>query len=79
MGLFGSRQPETDAERTEREDRRKRRGMAYQRSTSAIGIVGIGTALGAIFGATDMAHWLSGLIVSGVCVALAAVLWTVRL
>lgn len=78
MRLFGGKQ-ETETEIAEREERRKRRGMAYQRSTAAIGIIGIGTALGAILGATDVASWLAGLIVSGVCVGLAAFLWTVKL
>jgi hypothetical protein len=70
---------ETEAERLEREERRKKAGMAYQRGTSAIGLVGIGTALGAILGAADVSHWVTGLIVSLVCVGLAAFLWTVKL
>ena len=42
------------------------------------GIVGIGTALGAILIAANVAGWISGLAVSTVAVALAAMLWRSR-
>lgn len=53
--------------------------MAYQRLTATLGIVAIGTAIGAILGALDVAHWVTGLVVALACVVLAAVLWTVKL
>ncbi len=53
--------------------------MAYQRGTATLGIVGIGTAVGAILGTLDVSYWVTGLIVSLACVSLAAVLWTVKL
>ena len=59
--------------------KRRQAGMAYQRLTATIGIVAIGTAIGAILGALDVAHWVTGLVVALACVVLAAVLWTVKL
>jgi len=53
--------------------------MAFQRLTATIGIVGIGTAIGAILGAVDVSQWVTGLVVSLACVVLAGVLWTVKL
>ena len=74
------RKPEpTEEERAAQEAKRRQTGMAYQRSTATIGIVAIGTAIGAILGAVDIAHWVTGLIVGIACVTLAAVLWTVKL
>ncbi|MCY4088092.1 MAG: hypothetical protein OXG37_14705 [Actinomycetia bacterium] len=57
----------------------RRARMAYQRATTTLGIVGIGTAVGAILGHFDVGHWVTGLIVALACVAFAAVLWTVKL
>ena len=76
------RKKNTQVTETEREaavEKRRRAGMAYQRSTAALGIVAIGTAVGAILGAFEVSHWITGLIVSIACVVLAAVLWTVKL
>lgn len=69
----------TEAELAALAGRRRRAGMAYQRATATLGIVGIGTAVGAILGHFDVGHWVTGLIVALVCVAFAAVLWTVKL
>jgi hypothetical protein len=48
------------------------------RLVATAGIVGIGTALGAILIAADVAGWITGLVVSIVTVALAAMLWRSR-
>jgi hypothetical protein len=40
--------------------------------------VGVGTAIGAILVAADVAGWVTGLVVSIVTVALAAMLWRSR-
>jgi hypothetical protein len=48
------------------------------RFVATAGIVGIGTALGAILIATDVAGWITGLVVSIVTVTLAAMLWRAR-
>ena len=42
------------------------------------GVVGSGTALGAILVANNVAGWIDGLVVSAVTVLLAAVLWRSR-
>ena len=76
------RKKDTEVTETDREAtvaKRRRAGMAYQRSTAALGIVAIGTAVGAILGAFEISHWITGLIVSITCVVLAAVLWTVKI
>ncbi len=48
------------------------------RLIATAGIVGIGTAAGAILTASDAAGWVTGLVVSLICVVLAAVLWRSR-
>jgi len=48
------------------------------RLVATAGIVGIGTALGAILSATDVAGWIAGLVVSIVTVVFAAMLWRSR-
>lgn len=48
------------------------------RLVATAGIVGIGTALGAILVAADVAGWIAGLVVSIVTVVLAAMLWRSR-
>jgi len=42
------------------------------------GIVGIGTAIAAGMAAGDVAGWLIGIVVSGVSVLMAAILWSSR-
>jgi hypothetical protein len=48
------------------------------RLIASAGVVGIGTLLGAVLGATDVAAWLIGLVVSLVSLVIAAVLWRSR-
>jgi len=48
------------------------------RVVATAGIVGIGTALGAILIAAGVAGWIAGLVVSIVTVTLAAMLWQSR-
>jgi len=55
--------------------RRRRPGI---RLVATAGIVGIGTALGAILDAGDLAGWIVGLVVALISVLLAAVLWRSR-
>jgi hypothetical protein len=50
----------------------------FVRLIATAGVVGIGTALGAILVSQDVAGWIVGLSVSLVRVALAAVLWRSR-
>lgn len=57
-----------------------RRGLesALVRLIATIGVVAIGTVVGAVLGANDVAGWITGLVVASVSVALAAVLWRSR-
>jgi ribose 5-phosphate isomerase RpiB len=55
--------------------RRRTFESVLARVVATAGIVGIGTALGAILIAADVAGWISGLVVSIVTVTLAAMLW----
>ncbi|HSJ94565.1 MAG TPA: hypothetical protein VK896_11080 [Gaiellaceae bacterium] len=50
----------------------------FVRIVATGGIVGIGTAIAAILGWQDIAAWIIGVVVSGVTVLLAALLWSSR-
>jgi hypothetical protein len=50
----------------------------FVRIVATGGIVGIGTALAAILDWQDVAAWIIGIVVSGVSVLLAALLWSSR-
>ena len=79
MRLGRTKSEPTEQEAAAQETKRRQAGMAYQRLTATIGIVAIGTAIGAILGAVEVAHWVTGLVVAIACVTLAGVLWTVKL
>jgi hypothetical protein len=57
---------------------RRQSESVLARGVATAGIVGIGTALGAICGAADVPGWVIGFAVALVCVLLAAVLWRSR-
>jgi len=48
------------------------------RLVATLGVVAIGTVIGAILGASDVAGWINGLVVASTCVLLAAILWRSR-
>jgi hypothetical protein len=48
------------------------------RVIATIGVVAIGTVVGAVLVANSVAGWITGLVVASVSVALAAVLWRSR-
>lgn len=50
----------------------------FVRIIATAGVIGIGTLLGAVLTANDVAGWIIGLAVSLLSVALAAVLWRSR-
>ena len=50
----------------------------FVRLVATLGVVGIGTAIGALLTANDIAGWITGLVVSLLSVLLAAVLWRSR-
>jgi hypothetical protein len=57
---------------------RRRFESALVRLIATAGVIGIGTAVGAILAANEVAGWITGLVVSAVSVVLAAVLWRSR-
>lgn len=61
----------------ERPERRSFESV-FARLVATAGIVGVGTALGAILIAANVSGWITGLAVSSVAVALAAMLWRSR-
>jgi len=50
----------------------------FVRVTATAGVIAVGTALGAVLVANDVAGWIVGLAVSAVCVLCAAILWRSR-
>jgi hypothetical protein len=50
----------------------------FVRVIATAGVVAVGTALGAVLVANNVAGWIVGLAVSAVCVLCAAILWRSR-
>jgi hypothetical protein len=61
-----------------RERRRTAVERVFMRLIATAGVVGVGTALGAILVGQDVTGWIAGLVVSAVSVLLAALLWSSR-
>ena len=90
MALFRRKEPQAQAAGTARgaadttgtflPERARRRGFesALVRLIATGGIVGLGTAIAAIMGSQDVSAWIIGLVVAGVSVILAAILWSSR-
>ena len=77
MALF---RREASEERTEAQAKPRRRFQsAFTRVVAGVGVVGIGTALGASLGSQDVDGWIVGLVVSIASVLLAAALSSGRL
>ena len=57
---------------------RRRVESVFVRLVATGGIVAIGTAIGAGLASSDVQPWITGLVVSGVSVILAAILWSSR-
>ena len=51
---------------------------SFSRFVSTGGIIGIGTGLAAILGSQDVEPWSIGIVVSGLSVILAAIVWSAR-
>ena len=51
-------------------------GSAFSRMVATGGIIGIGTGVAAIMGSQDVAHWIVGIVVAGLSVLLAAIVWS---
>lgn len=74
MGLFDRDREESVAGR---EDGRGL-GTAFSRIVATGGIIGAGTGAAAIMGLQDVAYWIIGIVVSGLSVLLAAIVWSSR-
>jgi hypothetical protein len=53
-------------------------GSAFSRMVATGGIIGIGTGAAAIMGSQDVDHWIVGIVVAGLSVLLAAIVWSSR-
>lgn len=51
---------------------------SFSRFVATGGIIGIGTGLAAILGSQDVKAWIIGIVVSGLSVILAAIVWSAR-
>jgi hypothetical protein len=51
-------------------------GSAFSRIVATGGIIGAGTGAAAIMGSQDVAAWIIGIVVSGLSVLLAAIVWS---
>jgi hypothetical protein len=76
------RNPDTDttAEAPTTRDRKGIGGLqtSFSRLVATGGIIGIGTGAAAIMGSQDVAAWIIGIVVAGVSVLLAAIVWSSR-
>lgn len=61
-----------------RRDARFRIESLFMRVVATGGVIGIGTALAAILGSQEVDAWIIGLVISGLTVILAAILWSAR-
>jgi hypothetical protein len=74
VALFGRDRDETVAERGDG----RGLGSAFSRIVATGGIIGIGTGAAAIMGSQDVAFWIVGIVVAGLSVLLAAIVWGQR-
>ncbi len=71
-------QPETDEGFLSPTPERRAFESVFVRVIATAGIVGIGTAVGAILLAANAADWVASMVVSIITVVLAALLWRSR-
>jgi hypothetical protein len=76
------RDPDTDStgHAAEETDRKGIGGLqtSFSRLVATGGIIGIGTGVAAIMGSQNVDAWIIGIVVAGVSVLLAAVVWSSR-
>jgi hypothetical protein len=76
------RKPDTDttADAATTNDHRGIGGLqtSFSRLVATGGIIGIGTGIAAIMGSQNVDAWIMGIVVAGVSVLLAAVVWSSR-
>lgn len=73
----GTGQPEEEP-RIGFRDRMTMFQSSFSRFVATGGIVGIGTGIAAILGSQDVEAWIIGIVVAGVSVVLAAIVWSAR-
>ncbi|HEX3255869.1 MAG TPA: hypothetical protein VHQ96_08750 [Gaiellaceae bacterium] len=64
--------------RVEFRDRMSMFQSSFSRFVATGGILGIGTGVAAIMGSQDIKAWIIGIVVSGLSVILAAVVWSTK-
>jgi hypothetical protein len=76
----GAMHPEepTPAPRMGFRDRMTMFQSTFSRFVATGGIIGIGTGIAAILGSQDVEAWIIGIVVSGLSVILAAIVWSAR-
>ena len=75
----GTGRPEAEAEAgVGFRDRMTMFQSSFSRFVATGGIIGIGTGLAAILGSQDVEAWIIGIVVSGLSVILAAIVWSAR-
>jgi hypothetical protein len=73
----GTGRPEEER-RVEFRDRMSMFQSSFSRFVATGGILGIGTGVAAIMGSQDIKAWIVGIVVSGLSVILAAVVWSTK-
>jgi hypothetical protein len=73
----GTGQPEPERG-VEFRDRMSMFQSSFSRFIATGGIIGIGTGIAAIMGSQDVKAWIIGIVVSGLSVILAAVVWSTK-
>jgi hypothetical protein len=74
----GRPEAETTEPRVGFRDRMTTFQSSFSRFVATGGIIGIGTGLAAILGSQDVEAWIIGIVVSGLSVILAAIVWSAR-
>jgi hypothetical protein len=74
LGLFDRNREEGVARR----DDGRGLSTAFSRIVATGGIIGAGTGAAAIMGSQDVAYWIIGIVVSGLSVLIAAIVWSSR-
>ena len=73
----GTGRPETETEAgVGFRDRMTMFQSSFNRFVATGGILGVGTGLAAILGSQDVEAWIIGIVVSGLSVILAAIVWS---
>jgi hypothetical protein len=76
----GTGQPEPETDRSvEFRERMSMFQSSFSRFVATGGIIGIGTGIAAIMDTQDVKGWIIGIVVSGLSVILAAIVWSTKI